>query len=321
MIKHCLMSIFVIIFFNGCILNNNLINIAKLSVEVVDEYGNPIKNAAVTVSSYTGVGGKKENSVNGYTDDNGKYSVTLSGTNEYSLTATKDNYYFNGLGYTFKRVKFKFWQPWNPQVKIVLYKIGNLVPMYARNTEYSKIEIPVIGKKVGFDLIEFDWVPPYGKGVYPDMIFKLDKEYTDRNNFSSKLTVLFPNKYDGIQLLAQKRRIGSGLKLSRSAPEEGYQSEISHFVKKAPSTSLKSSFCEDNNYYFRIRSEINTNGKLFRAMYGKIYGDIVFEPRDKKTATILFKYFLNPDYTRNMEFDHKRNLFTGLSDIERNSLQ
>lgn len=320
MIKYGSVCILIILFMSGCILSNHYINIAKITVKVVDEHGKTVKGAAVSIASFTGVGGKKENSIDGYTDDNGLFTATLSGTNEYSLTASKDNYYVNGLAYKFKEDKFKRWQPWNPKIQIVLYKIGNRVPMYAHDTEESKIEIPVIGKKAGFDLIEFDWVRPYGRGVHPDMIFKLDKQYTDWDNFKSKLTVSFSNRYDGIQLIKQGRSIGSGLKLARFAPEDGYQNEITHYKEKIPNTPLKTSFKEDNNYFFRVRSEVK-NGKLVRAMYGKIYGDIVFEPRGSKTASILFKYFLNPDYTRNMEFDPQRNLFTGLSDLERNGLQ
>ncbi|WP_145915408.1 Ig-like domain-containing protein [Geobacter anodireducens] len=319
MIKYCLMFV-IIIFISGCILSNQYINVGKITVKVVDEQEKPINAATVTIASFTGVGSNREKSVSGYTDDNGNYSATLSGTNQYSLTAAKDNYYVNGLGYTFKDVKFKFWQPWNPQVKIVLYKIGNLVPVYARNTKFSPIEIPAIGKKIGFDLIKFDWVPPYGGGTHSDMIFKLEKQYLGWDNYKSKLTISFANKFDGIQLVKQKLRIGTGLKLGRLAPEEGYVSELTHFNNAAPINVYKNSFDKDNNYYFRIRSDVK-NGNLVRAMYGKIYGDITFEPKGNKTAEISFKYFLNPDYTRNMEFDHKRNLFTGLSDIERNSLQ
>jgi len=43
-------------------------------------------------------------------------------------------------------------------------------------------------------------------------------------------------------------------------------------------------------------------------MYGKIKGKIEFEPRRSKTAKIYLYYYLNPDYTRNLEFDPKRNL-------------
>ena len=73
---------------------------------------------------------------------------------------------------------------------------------------------------------------------------------------------------------------------------------------------------KDNNYIFRIRSE-EEDGKLVKALYGKIHGDIRFDPREGKAGAISFKYYLNPDYTRNLEFDPKRNLFKNLKSFER----
>ncbi len=58
-----------------------------------------------------------------------------------------------------------------------------------------------------------------------------------------------------------------------------------------------------------------------RAMYGKIQGDIIFDPRGSKTTGIVFKYYLNPDFTTNLEFDPKRNLFENLKDRERVGLE
>jgi hypothetical protein len=44
-------------------------------------------------------------------------------------------------------------------------------------------------------------------------------------------------------------------------------------------------------------------------MYGKIRGGILISPRKNKPMKIKLHYYLNPDYTRNLEFDPKRNLF------------
>ena len=51
-------------------------------------------------------------------------------------------------------------------------------------------------------------------------------------------------------------------------------------------------------------------------MYGKIRNDIEFAPRSK-IVKIKMHYYLNPDYTRNLEFDPKRNLFTNLPKFEK----
>ena len=65
--------------------------------------------------------------------------------------------------------------------------------------------------------------------------------------------------------------------------------------------------------FFRVRSEIMDN-KLLRAMYGKIQGDVKFYPLNANSAKIVFKFFLNPDYSQNLEYDPDQNLFLNLRD-------
>ena len=70
------------------------------------------------------------------------------------------------------------------------------------------------------------------------------------------------------------------------------------------------SWKDTRHYIFRIRSE-EENGKFKRAMYGKIISDIEISNPSKrgKLPGIEFKYYLNPDYTTNLEYDPEENLF------------
>jgi len=227
--------------------------------------------------------------------------------NFVGFNVKKDGYYQSFGEYKFKSEVDGRWEPWDPAITVVLRKIENPVPMYLRDTHNTGgLVIPALGDEIGFDLIEYAWMPPYGIGKTADFIFKADRQYTNDRNFDCTLTITFPNKFDGIQSYTFDRGDGSMLKLSRTAPDEGYQPKLIRTVSRKPGGPLVESNKDDNNYYFRVRSE-EKNGKLLRAMYGKIHGDIRFDPRGEKTVNILFKYFLNPDYTRNLEFD--RNLF------------
>jgi len=58
-----------------------------------------------------------------------------------------------------------------------------------------------------------------------------------------------------------------------------------------------------------LQSEVDENGNLKRALYGKIIHDVLIEPRGSATGKIRFTYYLNPDYTRNLEYDPDVNLF------------
>jgi hypothetical protein len=94
---------------------------------------------------------------------------------------------------------------------------------------------------------------------------------------------------------------------------DGYQST---FVKRVSAGVYGTRKAKDDvsNYIFRVRSE-NENGTLKRAMYGKILGDIRFGPVGENGGFEMH-YYLNPDYTQNLEFDPKRNLFVNLPEGE-----
>jgi hypothetical protein len=122
--------------------------------------------------------------------------------------------------------------------------------------------------------------------------------------------VTFSNKYDGIQLIEEDLQYGSVFKLPRYAPESDYQDKLELYIKAA-NGKWESNVRGSDNYIFRIRSK-EEDGRVTQAMYGKIQGPLEFSTPDSKTAIIIMNYYLNPDHTRNLEFDPKRNLFGNL---------
>lgn len=291
---------------------------AKVTVKVVDEFSNPVEKAEVFIGFQEGKGreqGIKGVAERGITGADGVYSASRKTIDHISYGAEKQGYYKSYVEYHFTTSKDGRWQPWNPEFKLVLRKIGNPVPMYA--CQLRTITLPESNKRIGFDLIEYDWVTPYGKGKRTDFIFRVDGKYNNEYDYDNTLTLTFANKFDGIQLVTEDRRFGSQFKLPRIAPETGYQSKLIRSKSRTPGQPYKSDSKEDNNYIFRIRSE-EKNGEQIRAMYGKIQGDINFGV-DKMThkASITFRPYLNPDYTRNLEFDIDKNLFKNLKSFER----
>lgn len=317
MIIKFLISLFFVVFVTqiGCSLALDL-PVAKVTVKVVDELFNPIENAEVTVGFQEADGrqqGIKDTAERGLTGNDGVFSASRRTLGHIAYSAKKQGYYKSYEEYHFSHRENGRWQPWDKEFKVVLRKIENPRPMYARE---FRAEIPVTDKKVGFDLIEYDWVAPYGRGIHSDLLFKLTKDVKSRDEFDSTLTVSFSKKFDGIQLLKDDRKSGSEFKLPRFAPEDGYRGDAVFTRRSQIGKSAEASYSKDNNYIFRTRSE-ERNGKLLRAMYGKIQGDISFEPTSSATAMIVFSYYFNPDYTRNLEFDVDHNLFTNLNSLER----
>jgi len=292
-----------------------LFKTAKVTLVVVDEDGIPIEG----VNAGVGFEKNKDWSTevtpqDKYTDGEGEATFSGQCNGHIAYGAEKEDYYPSYYDYDFKDIGAFGWKPWNPELKIVMRKIKNPLPMYAKKIDG---EIPVIEERVGFDLIKGDWVVPYGQGVNSDLIFFLEKDVKSKNDMKSSLEIKFVNKYDGFILVKENRQYGSEFKLLRNAPNDGYVNSLILTVLREPGKWFEESFKEDDNYIIRVRSEIDGEGNFKKGMYGKIIGPIKFAPLRSKTAAIEFKYYLNPDFTRNLEFDPKRNLFGNLPDLER----
>ncbi|KAF0220887.1 MAG: hypothetical protein FD174_884 [Geobacteraceae bacterium] len=294
-----------------------LLDTAKITIRVVDESGSPIEAAKVGIGFEVNTQ-KKETPVNGFTDSDGRFAASERCNGYVGFNVVKPGYYMSIGQYVFKTEKKGFikWEPWNPEVTVILRKIENPVPMYARDTNESRTNIPVVGKDVGFDLVTFDWVKPYGKGKIADFYCLLYVRRSGPNDFEYRVKINFPGEYNGIQGIEENLKQGSEFKLPRFAPEDGYNKEMTVFIDRKPVGASKWSFNDNKSYVFRVRSEVE-RGRFKKAVYGKIIGDIDIGTNRDGTAYLKFKYFLNPDYTRNLEFDPKRNLFLNLPERER----
>ncbi len=262
------------------------------TVKVIGEDGNPIVGADVacqyTVPTKPNSSDQTYGEVKGVTDTNGVFSASHTDNSwDLGIVANKSGYYATHIGHPFyfddKRR--------NPSFTLMLKQIGKPIAMYAKSVNLG---VPIFNRPVGFDLEAGDWVAPNGKGATTDFLFTVT---------NSTIVVSFPNNGDGVQefdepALLQNATMGqSDLRSSHEAPAEGYQSQ---FVQtNGPDLN--------RNYYFRVRTVLDENGKVKSALYGKIYGDFM-----------QFRYYLNPTPNdRNIEFDGKNNLLGGLQSFER----
>lgn len=291
-----------------------IFDLAKITIRVVDETGKTVEGARVGIG-FADNSQRHETSVDGITNSEGLFSGSAKCNGNVGYNVTKSGYYMSIGEYSFNYEKKGIirWEPWNPNVTIMLRKIENQVPMYARDTEVSTLIIPVTGKDVGFDLIAYDWVRPYGKGKVADLVCNLFVHDDGPTDYEYRVKINFPGQFNGIQSIEDDLLHGSEFKLPRFAPESGYNKGLTVFIDRK--AIIKKSHKKNMNYIFRIRSEVE-KGKLKRAMYGKILGDFDIGTKKDGNAFLQFKYYLNPDYTRNLEFDPKRNLFLNLPSLE-----
>jgi hypothetical protein len=256
--------------------------------------------------------------VDGVTDTNG--IVTFEGTSprsniKYGIHPKAG--YYNAVGgndFSFGPAIDGSWQPMNPTVTLVLRPVLNPVPMYAKRVD-AHIKKP--SQKYGFDLTVGDWVAPDGKGQIADLFFEVSGYWKTNNDYDSTLTISFANSMDGIQPFASIE--GSEFLSPREALIDGYQDKLElHRIRKPG--QISSDWVDDNqkrtNYFFRVRTVLDENGKIKSALYGKIYGGFRFGGA-ADNCFLIGDYYLNPvPNSLNMEFDPRHNLFKNLKPLE-----
>lgn len=288
-------------------------NRAEITIKTINEDGQPIQGANIVISFNNNKpgGGTSVDLVKGISNSDGEFAGAASCNGHVAVNITKNGFYKSKGKYDYQSKSVFGWKPNNPTITILLREIENPVPMYSRDTNVSLIEIPEVGKEIGFDLLKFDWVSPYGEGVHNDFIFELNSKINSFADFKFELIVKNENKSDGFISYYEDLESGSIFKLPRYAPENGYD-KINVLKIERRKDYYKTSYDENLNYIFRIRTRKEDNGEL-SGLYGKILGGFNVGTKKEGNAYIKFRYYLNPDFSRNLEFDQDENIFTGLS--------
>ncbi len=296
----------------------------RITIEVVDDLGAPIEGAQIGLSTFhhwergEGFGRDVSSIYEAVSNAQGIATIegkSLRGDTNYG-PRLKSGYYSGGDGkFRFREVRDGRWDPWDPTVKVVMKRIVNPIPLYARKVgNILEFKIPAFNHPYGFDLVTGDWVAPHGKGKTPDIIYTIKElvPYTVGSApFDYVLEVAFSREGDGILAVPSDNSV---LRVPHSAPERGYQPtfqrQMARFEKGDP---IKNEVSADRNYFFRVRTVLDEHGQIKEALYGKIYGEIEFGVNRR----LIFNYFLNPtSLDRNLEFDPGRNLFTRLDTFE-----
>lgn len=322
--KSLLIPICILIASSVTLTAQNVFPTAKLTVRVVDEKKVPIANAAVGVSfelPSTNGAGVRVQGQQATTNKEGHATFEGQTAGGYvSCGAQMNGYYLtNGIVYVFSGKENDRYLPENPRVDVVLKKIGDPVPMYARKVA---TEIPAVDQVIGFDLMIGDWVIPHGKGLRGDLLCKVVRRFVNWKDHDVALEIAFPNEKDGLAPIIEKTppTRGSELRLPRAAPEDGYRNKLATAIRRQPGGPSNEDAKPEMNYFFRVRTVLDEKGDIKSALYGKMHGDIRLDPINSKTCFIIFDSYLNPTPNdRNVEWDRSRNLATGLTDEHRPS--
>lgn len=287
---------------------------AKVTIRVVDDQGKPVSGATVVVlGSY---GSLRAPLREGTSDQHGLFTATLPSDSTLSFQARAPGHHPVSRRYFAFQGRQAWetgrWEPWNPTISVQLRKRTRQVPMFVE--WFDRLEVPILNEKVGFDLLKGDWVAPYGNGEHRDFVFEAVRDETKGSEDRQKLKLTFSNPGDGLILVRQHYGDNYGLWLPGIAPENGYHPKWEWRLRaevdyESDDWRICQNGDQDNNYYIRVRTVLDEEGKVVSAMYGKIYWGVGFGNRtNPEKFPVRFLYYLNPDGTRNTEFDVTQNL-------------
>lgn len=278
-----------------------------VEARVRDPDGRAVEGATVHLSLPRYRSGDKNQEAEAKTDNEGVATASGIAQQDYSVSVEKTGYYptqgpSRDINSDTGRQRYTVGVQ---KIDLELRPIRNPVTGISRDVD--RLPLPKTDGPMGFDLIEGDWVAPYGKGGVADLVFKLDGRFTSNRDYEQAFTLSFSNPHDGIVSYHRPRQLGSALKWPYKAPLAGYSSSRSWTLSWSPKEDGRGTTVDlsgETNYIIRVRSEADKNGNLIRAMYGVVSSDFIPVGGNNEIGrNVSFTYALNPDWTRNIEFD------------------
>jgi len=253
----------------------------RVTVAVLDEHGRPVSNATVAVSFYQPKSwnvwdGLKPKTVSGTTGTDGKFTATERAVDRIGFAVDRKGYYrsedvfrlpIDGRGNA---------SPVVLPISVAIRKKENPIPLYAKKLGGMK-ELPVVGKPMGYDLLAGDWTAPEGSGTVSDIMIGLERNYRSPSDYDAKLILAVTRGQDGFTSIADRDTIAQSiLRFPRNAPEHGYtESNIVLTISDHPEQGEKRTCsAPSQNLFFRVRTEVDEDGRIKRALYGKLIGPI-----------------------------------------------
>ena len=312
---------------------------AKFTLHVVNQDGNPIEDTEIEANfSYCNHDLCKRTDENGYVTFESDAVTDVLFTNrfyeEYEGETPIKQYYHTTIRKKFhtpsKNTKDGKWQPWNPTLKMVLKEKINPIPMYVAGYSFTThgIKIPVRNQWIGFDMEKNAWTSPYGNGEYADI--KVFHQWDGINGESyngSTIKIHFPDALAGVYDFQYDKDSHGNYQCLKSPhhanPIAQYNPDIafteSIFFKKDPVIDKvyrqinQTHIPFGTGYIFRTRTQVDEQGNLIRARYGKIYPspeEKLFTITKDGLCHLNLCYYMNPIANdTNLEFDPEKNLF------------
>jgi hypothetical protein len=301
----------VLLFAPGCAIAQQLVMPAvPITVEanVRDVDGRAVENATVYLAlPHYGAQATRGQRIEAKTNKEGVATLSGVAQQDYGVSVEKLGYYrtqgpHRGIN---DGKSLQQYAVGVQKIDLELRPVRNAIVGISRDVDRRLL--PNADGPMGFDLEIGDWVAPYGKGRTADFVFELYGRFTSRRDYDQKFTLRFSRSQDGIAVFKHPKEIGSALKWPYEAPLSGYESSRTWVLKWSPSEGGRGTTIDlggETNYLFRVRSEVDEKGNVVRALYGVVSGDFIPVGGNNEIGrNVSFTYALNPNWTRNLEFD------------------
>ncbi|MCC7300929.1 MAG: hypothetical protein IT583_07605 [Verrucomicrobia bacterium] len=318
-----LATIWLVGMLSGCISR-----FAATRISVVDEEtGNPVSGASVNCSyaciNFDPWSGPKANTYwyRKTGDDNMLWIFghgNAPSVNAWIDTPPDGYYRGHAADKSFWAISFfcpiPIWLPPVQNLRVGVLKKLNPIPMYSGSVvapyyfDYPK----AIERRsnwtetVAYDCVAGDWCAPYGQGRINDLVFTYRFDYSGNgtNQWGNPVTyyrlerkLTFSNPDDGFQPVSRDNNI-VGRPTDLVAPTEGYLPEHTSYYGETLDHGWRVSDDTHVQFYFRIRTTRDANGKLIGGHYGRISG------RYSGYLGLKMEYILNPTpLDTNLEFN------------------
>ena len=249
---------------------------ADILITVVDDCGVPVPMARVHASLATGPA--EGTNCDGMTDEKGTFAVKGRTTGSVWIAVNKNGYYKSRVHPDIRGVsddtarKERKWSDGVKRVEVVLKRIRNPKSLVRNGGVYSGIKYPEGECLKGFDLVEFDWCAPYGKGKYDDLQFKTEFWRSPDSWFKyyEKVTITMTNCLDGLYFAdvdaASAYRYGYNANTNSL-----YKKELVFELDRRTGVPTRNVGLPEGKYIvFRTRTKVDERGRLVSANYGLI---------------------------------------------------
>ena len=266
----------------------------RVDLQVADQTGNPVPAAQCVVQFNKADSGKVE-VVTGQTNADGVFKATANTLESLYVEVNKSGYYqarlYDISGSQDLKQVIKLPRKINPTALYVRHHTGN---------SSESLKFPKNDQWYEYDLKVGDWVQPQGKGIVADVKMRLhcDKESLAQTYLELEAIDASAGFHITDEIISY-----SELKLHHQAPETSY------------AKTLVINAGDWENYrgiFYRSRVQLDKDGKVISAHYGKIQGPITL---NREGSVGLTHYFNGKPNDRNLEFDPSKNLLKPDSDL------